>query len=87
MGAKLRHGYGSFGVSKKKSTQAHRFSWYLTNGEIPDGIYVCHKCDNPPCCNPKHLFLGTAKDNADDMRAKGRYWRDKRNENENTNNI
>lgn len=43
------------------------------NGPIPDKMYICHRCDQPACCNPSHLFLGTAQDNSDDMVAKGRY--------------
>jgi hypothetical protein len=49
-----------------------RAAWVLTSGAVPRGLYVCHKCDNPFCCNPNHLFLGTPKDNAQDMVAKGR---------------
>jgi hypothetical protein len=49
-----------------------RVAWELTYGPIPKDLLACHKCDNPPCCNPNHLFLGTAKDNHNDMVQKGR---------------
>lgn len=52
--------------------EAHRYAWMKLRGPIPPGMLVCHKCDNPPCCNVEHLFLGTHKDNTQDMIAKGR---------------
>lgn len=64
-------GYGQFGVNAKLML-SHRFSWEFFNGKIPDGLCVLHKCDNPPCCNPTHLFLGTRNDNTQDMIRKGR---------------
>ena len=55
-----------------KTKRANRVAWTVTFGDIPDGLFVCHKCDNPPCCNPSHLFLGTRQENFDDMRKKER---------------
>lgn len=67
-------GYGVFRVAMNRSPQkASRVAYWLTKGDIPEGLLVLHQCDNPPCCNPKHLFLGTHKDNCDDKMRKGRF--------------
>lgn len=63
-------GYGAL-LFMRKNIRAHRASWILHNGQIPDSMHVLHKCDNPPCSNPEHLFLGSHKDNMKDMRSKG----------------
>ncbi len=63
--------YGYFKIGRKKYL-AHRISWLITYGIIPNNLYVLHKCDNPKCVNPNHLFLGTAKDNCNDCIAKNR---------------
>lgn len=55
-----------------KTSRSHRIAWELTYGSIPEGLWVLHRCDNPSCCNPKHLFLGTCKDNSDDKISKNR---------------
>jgi|688.fasta_scaffold575188_2 hypothetical protein len=68
-------GYGMFRWASNKMRSAHRVSYELFNGPIPDGMAVCHKCDNPKCVNPKHLWVGTLKQNAQDMVAKGRSGR------------
>lgn len=65
------YGYGIVGVGGRNKG-AHRASWEIHNGPIPEGLKVLHHCDNPPCVRPNHLFLGTQKDNMDDMNAKGR---------------
>lgn len=66
-GARHYRGYGRFGRRKLHETFAHRFAWADTHGPITDGVEIRHKCDNPPCCNPKHLIPGTHKDNMRDM--------------------
>ncbi len=69
---KLKKGYGFFWMSGFGKLYIHRLSWEFFNGYIPTGLLVCHKCDNPSCCNPDHLFLGTYDDNNKDAKQKGR---------------
>lgn len=67
------NGYGQIKLTKKRRQEyAHRVSYLLHHGEIADDLEVCHTCDNPLCVNPSHLFLGTRKDNAQDMKSKFR---------------
>ncbi len=65
-------GYGKFKDKGCVPWLAHRFSWRLVHGSLPDNLCICHHCDNPSCVNPDHLFLGTPKDNVKDMTVKGR---------------
>lgn len=69
-GAVTHSGYGDFSTGTFR--RAHRAAYFFTSGAIPDGLCVCHACDNRRCCNPAHLWLGTQADNVSDMYAKGR---------------
>lgn len=64
-------GYGAIGVNRRP-VRCHRIAWEHHHGPIPAGMFVCHRCDNKPCCNIDHLFLGTRDDNIRDMVEKGR---------------
>ncbi len=68
---RLRQGYGRIKIAGK-NILVHRLSYELSIGPIPEGLCVLHRCDNPPCCNPDHLFLGTNTDNIHDSMNKGR---------------
>jgi len=84
-------GYGAFAISRNKKVYAHRLAWELTNGPIPEGMCVLHHCDNPKCCNAEnteeHLFLGTKKDNTQDMITKNRCNKISRNNGENNGRV
>lgn len=73
----LRSGYGVVGIGSRsdgtrRAARAHRVVWEELRAEIPEGLFLCHHCDNPKCCNPDHMFLGTAAENTADMDRKGR---------------
>jgi len=74
-----KDGYGKFWLDRRE-IRSHRAAWLFHTGSIagPD-VFVCHKCDNPKCCNPDHLFAGTSRDNINDMVAKGRALSGERN--------
>ncbi len=76
-GARTRAGYGLMGLGPRNAggIYVHRLSWELAHGRLAGELCVLHRCDNPPCVNPAHLFIGTRADNNADMVAKGRHWR------------
>ena len=87
-GNRTPKGYGMIKLGKRNGRRhvqvyAHRLAYELAHGPIPEGMYVMHSCDNPPCCNPNHLRIGTPADNARDRDEKGRA-RDPRGENAGT---
>lgn len=68
----IKQGSGKLYGRVKHNVSAHRFFYEFYNGKIPQGMNVCHRCDDPTCCNPNHLFLGTQKENVHDAMSKGR---------------
>ena len=80
-GSRLPSGYGQLHIwGDKNHLYAHRVTWEIAHGPVPDDLDICHSCDNPPCCNPAHLWAGTAKQNTWDSIRKGRFfaWREKK---------
>lgn len=73
LGARVTAGYGQFRVNGSLY-YAHRYSYEIHYGPVPDGMFICHGCDNPLCVNPLHLFVGTQSDNMIDMWNKGRHY-------------
>jgi len=65
-------GYGHIVFKGRETWLCHRLAWFLANGDIPKGKFVCHRCDNPSCCNPEHLFLGSSVENTTDRHDKRR---------------
>lgn len=74
-GSRSRFGYGRFPVEHRRQVYAHRFAYELAYGPIVLDLLVCHRCDNPPCVNPDHLFLGDNSDNIADRQSKNRQAR------------
>lgn len=77
-GGRFKNGYGMFNAGRwpdgrQDTRYAHRVVWELHHGPIPTGAVVRHSCDNPPCCNPDHLLIGTQADNVEDARKQGKY--------------
>jgi len=70
--AKHPYGYGRMSAGRKVNLKAHQISWALHNGKIPAGMLVLHSCDNPSCCNPNHLSVGTQSQNMADAKSRGR---------------
>lgn len=81
-GSTSRFGHGCLsvpdGTARGRRRPAHRVAWALANGPIPEGLHVLHKCDNPPCCNPEYLYLGTDADNVNDRDRQGRGYHARR---------
>jgi hypothetical protein len=73
-GTRNKAGYGVMGIGHRGHELVHRVAYRILAAPIPKGLCVLHKCDNPPCLLPEHLFLGTKKDNQQDMSKKGRHW-------------
>jgi hypothetical protein len=77
-GGVTHNGYGKFSLGPlcaRRIVRSHRLVWEMVHGAVPDGMQVLHRCDNPRCCNPEHLFLGTNADNVADKVAKNRQAR------------
>lgn len=79
IGHATERGYGMLKIRAGFTVRSHRFAYYLAHGEFDQSMNVLHTCDNPRCVNPLHLFLGTTKDNSDDMVTKGRSLKGERN--------